>query len=203
MTFTAKQFNEILGIDDSYKAPEALLKIMLDSKKRSETLDLLLENESILDRDWFVDYFQEEHAERKRFDQDFTPISVTNLLSGISGSGNTYFESAAGTGGLMVSAWNKHRIDAGPARFDPRKYWYQVEELSDRSIPFLLLNMSIRGMNGVALHGDSLTNEFKNLYFVRNDTSDFLVYSEIHVIDIGSIPDIDKEWLGISQKESG
>jgi len=174
--------NGILGVDDSYKAPEALMKIMLDDEKRPKLFDDFLEHEPFLSRDWFVDYFQEEHAERKRFNQDFTPEAIGNLLGGIVGGANKYFESAAGSGGLMIKAWHQHRMDAGPSRFDPRSYWYQVEELSDRAVPFLIFNMAIRGMNGVILHGDSLERTFKNVYFIRNDTPDFLRYSEVLVM---------------------
>lgn len=179
---TAKIVNELLGVDDSYKAPEALLKIMLEDETRPQLFDKFLNYEQLLGRDWFIDYFQEEHAERKRFNQDFTPDAVGTLLAEIVSSSNKYFESAAGSGGLMIKAWHKHRIDAGPAKYDPRAYWYQAEELSDRALPFLIFNMAIRGMNGAILHGDSLERKFKNIYFIRNDTPDFLRYSEVHVM---------------------
>ena len=34
-------------------------------------------------------------------------------------------------------------------------------------------------MNGVALHGDSLSRKFKDVYFIRNDTDNYLGFSEI------------------------
>lgn len=63
--------------------------------------------------------------------------------------------------------------------YDPRAYWYQVEEMSDRAIPFLIFNMSIRGMNGVVVQCDSLSRYAKDVYFIRNDTDDFLAFSEV------------------------
>lgn len=179
---TAKIVNELLDVDDSYKAPESLLKIMLDDEQRPILFSKFLEIDCDVSRDWFVDYFQEEHAERKRFNQDFTPKSVADLLAQIVGSGKTYFESAAGSGGLMITAWDKARKATSIFEYDSRQYWYQVEELSDRALPFLIFNMAIRGMNGVILHGDSLTRVFKNVYFIRNDTPDFLRYSEVHIM---------------------
>lgn len=179
---TAKIVNELLGVDDSYKAPESLLKIMLDDKQRPILFDNFLEIDCDVSRDWFVDYFQEEHAERKRFNQDFTPRPVADLLAQIVGSGKTYFESAAGSGGLMITAWDRARKSTSIFEYDPRQYWYQVEELSDRALPFLIFNMAIRGMNGAILHGDSLSRVFKNVYFIRNDTPDFLQYSEVIVM---------------------
>lgn len=152
---------------------------MLDDEKRSQLFNQFLEEEWRVDYEWFHEYFQNEHADKKIKKQDFTPNSVSELLARLSGQNNTYFEAAAGTGGIMIQAWNNHRFAAGPANFDPRSYWYQVEELSDRSIPFLIFNMAIRGMNGAILHGDSLLREFKNVYFIRNDSADFLNFSEV------------------------
>lgn len=179
---TAKIVNELLGVNDSYKAPEALLKIMLNDEERPKLFDKFLEIEYEMGHDWFVDYFQEEHAERKRFNQDFTPKPVAELLAQIVGGGRNYFESAAGSGGLLISAWDKSRGEASIFKYSPRAYWYQAEELSDRAVPFLIFNMAIRGINGVILHGDSLEREFKQVYFIRNDTDDFLRYSEVIVM---------------------
>jgi hypothetical protein len=35
------------------------------------------------------------------------------------------------------------------------------------------------GMNGIVLHGDSLSRKFKDAYFIRNDSADFMAYSEV------------------------
>lgn len=46
MTFTTEQFNQILGIDDSYKAPDALMKVMLDKEKREQLFNEFLKLET-------------------------------------------------------------------------------------------------------------------------------------------------------------
>ena len=51
--------------------------------------------------------------------------------------------------------------------------------MSDRAIPFLIFNMAIRGMNGVAVQCDSLSRDAKEAYFIRNDTDNWLGFSEI------------------------
>ena len=51
--------------------------------------------------------------------------------------------------------------------------------MSDRAIPFLIFNMAIRGMNGVIIQCNSLSRETKEVYFIRNNTSDFLAFSEV------------------------
>lgn len=52
-------------------------------------------------------------------------------------------------------------------------------ELSARSIPILLLNLSIRGMMGYVYHGDVLTKEVKQKYILLNRQDDTLAFSEI------------------------
>ena len=52
-------------------------------------------------------------------------------------------------------------------------------ELSVRSIPILLLNLSIRGMMGYVYHGDILTKEIKQKYILLNRKDDALAFSEI------------------------
>ena len=78
---------------------------------------------------------------------------------------------------------NKKILEKNPGisifTYDPRNYWYQAEEMSDRAIPFLVFNMAIRGMNGVAVQCDSLSRDAKEAYFIRNDTDNWLGFSEI------------------------
>ena len=52
-------------------------------------------------------------------------------------------------------------------------------ELSSRSIPILLLNLSIRGIMGYVYHGDVLENEIKQKYILLNQRDDTLAFSEI------------------------
>ena len=51
--------------------------------------------------------------------------------------------------------------------------------------------MAIRGMNGVAVQCDSLSREAKEAYFIRNDTDNFLGFSE--VIKVPKTSDFEKE----------
>lgn len=174
--------NELLGINESYQAPARLLELMLDDEKRTETFNEFLKYEHDLSYEWFKFYFEDEHADRKKKKQDFTPQCVSKLLAKLTGGGNHYHEVAVGTGSILIGAWHEERLKSTPLTYDPRNYWYHAEELSDRAIPFLIFNMSIRGMNGVILHGDSLTREFKDVYFIRNDSDDYQAYSEVVIM---------------------
>ncbi|HES7988930.1 TPA: SAM-dependent DNA methyltransferase, partial [Streptococcus pyogenes] len=185
-------------VKEVYKAPDTLIKIILDKEKREDLFRQFLKYETDVSYDWFMQYFEEEQADRKNKKQDFTPLSVSKLLTGLV-SGHTYHESAVGTGGILIQAWQRHRISSNPFTYKPSDYWYQVEELSDRALPFLLFNMSIRGINGVVVHGDSLTRQVKNIYFLQNTKDDMLSFSDINVMP--RTQDIErefnvKEWIG-------
>jgi len=175
---TTDTINTLLGITESYQAPQRMLEIMLDAEKREQLFRNFLVHEYNVGYEWFSGYFEEEHSDRKIKKQDFTPASVSQILSELTG-GNTYFECAAGTGGILVQYWNSQRMQVRPYKYDPRAYWFQVEELSDRAIPFLIFNMSIRGMNGVIIHGDSLERTAENVYFIRNDSNNYLRFSDV------------------------
>ena len=178
---TTEQINRILNVNDSYKQPAKLLDFMLDDKKRVETFLQFLEIETNMSYEWFQEAYELEHADRKGNKQDFTPHSVANLITRLTldDSPTHYFESACGNGGIMIQHWNEQRLRVGIGNYNPKAFWYQVEELSDRSLPFLIFNMAIRGMNGVILHGDSIAREFKDVYFIRNMREQYGAFSEV------------------------
>lgn len=212
MQFDVNTVNKILNIDDAYKAPDTLLALMLDKIQRENIFKKFLNVSTDLSFDWFHEYFEDEQAERKSKKQDFTPDSIATLLNKLTGNTTSYYyEPTAGTGGILITRWwqdclndpvgTKNNTNIPGISFftyDPRKYWYQVEELSDRAVPFLIFNMAIRGMNGVAIQCDSLSREAKNAYFIRNNTDNALTFSE--VIEVPKTKDFEKE-LNINWKE--
>lgn len=186
MTLDFKTINEIVGVDDSFKMPAVLMKKLFDKEKREAMFKEFLEYETNMDFDWFHIYFQEEYAERKTKKQDFTPESLTTLLSALTqnektGSGAS-LDVASGTGGLTIKKWHEDRIRCQISAYKPSNYYYQCEELSDRAMPFLLFNLLIRGMNAVVIHGDALSREVKQIYFVQNETDDIRSFSSLNVM---------------------
>lgn len=198
MKFDIKTVNKILEIDDAFKAPTKMMDLMLDPKKREETFEKFLEIETDMSYEWFQEYFGDEQAERKSKKQDFTPSSISNLVAQLVGKGkSTYYEPAAGTGSMLIAKWWNDRLKnplykrpdtdnplikflTSPIfTYDPRAYWYQAEELSDRAIPFLIFNMAIRGMNGSITQCDSLSRKATRAFFIRNDTDNYLGFSEV------------------------
>ncbi|KLA45199.1 phage protein [Ligilactobacillus ruminis] len=205
--FDVKTVNDLLGIDDAFKAPGRLMEILLEREKREKLFRNFLKIDTNLEYDWFHEYFETEQAERKSKKQDFTPGTVAKLANSIASEpGQTdYYEMAAGTGGMMIARW-VYNIKEDPAfehkrketvvnnilmssvfSYSPRTYWYHLEELSDRAIPFLLFNSAIRGINAVVIQCDSLSRRAKQAFYVKNDSDDFLAFS-----DILEVPKTDK-----------
>lgn len=216
--FDVKTVNDLLGIDDAFKAPERLMEILLKKEEREELFGNFLKIDTNLDYDWFHEYFETEQAERKSKKQDFTPNSVARLANAITSEPRQtdYYEMAAGTGGMMITRW-AYNVKEDPAftgkikstmaddiltssifTYSPRTYWYHLEELSDRAIPFLLFNSAIRGINAEIIQCDSLSRKAKRAFYVKNDSNDFLAFSDI--LEIPKTDDfakfLDVEWEG-------
>ncbi|RHO65998.1 SAM-dependent DNA methyltransferase, partial [Parabacteroides sp. AF48-14] len=44
-------------------------------------------------------------------------------------------------------------------------------------IPFLLFNLSIRGISGIVFHGDTLKGKYKAVYVLTNERNSPIVFS--------------------------
>lgn len=205
--FDVKTVNNLLGIDDAFKAPDRLMEILSEREEREKLFRNFLKIDTNLEYDWFHEYFEAEQAERKSKKQDFTPNSVARLANAITSEPRQtdYYEMAAGTGGMMITRW-AYNVKEDPAftgkikstmaddiltssifTYSPRTYWYHLEELSDRAIPFLLFNAAIRGINAVIIQCDSLDRKAKRAFYVKNDSDNFFAFS-----DILEVPKTDK-----------
>lgn len=178
-----KKINELLGITETYKAPEALLKIVLNYKKLNQFGEAMLKlHDNKLDYDWFHEYFQNEHADRKLKKQDFTPRCITELLTDLNPLNGLIYESCGGTGGIIISHWNQATVTYGNS-LNPADRLYFVEELSERAIPFLLFNLAIRGVNAIVVHCDVLSRKAKSFYHVFNIGNDITQISDVAEIE--------------------
>lgn len=176
--------NDILNIKESYQAPQRIMDILHgDIEERDKVFKQFLKAYDYdVSYDWFHEYFQDEHADRKKHKQDFTPDSVSKLLVNMVGNSSNYYEPACGTGGIIIQKWQSDRMEHSPFDYLPSMYFYTGEELSERAIPFLLFNMIIRGMNGVVVHCDVLTREAYGAWFIQNDTDNHLGFSSLNLL---------------------
>lgn len=179
---TIKQVYELFGISDMIYLPEAVNKIITgDIIERNEFYkELIRINNNDLSKDWFSEIYESELAQRKQNKQDFTPNSVSKLASLLTGNPKGWIhEPTAGNGGMIIVDWWIRCKNVLPWEYFPSENMISCWELSDRALPILLLNLSIRGIMGYVYHGDVLTQEVKAKYILLNRKDDPLAFSEI------------------------
>lgn len=176
----------IFDVKDFRLLPERLMDILFgDQDERNRIYkELLSLFHGDLSYDWFRQMYEEEYSQRKEKKQDFTPNEVCQLVSEIVNTSGTVHEPTAGTGGMVVAAWHHSCEKYLPWNYRPSKHIVNCWELSDRAVPFLLFNLSIRGMMGYVTHGNVLTLEVTQRYAILNRHDDPLAFSD--VVKIGA-----------------
>lgn len=172
----------IFEVTDMRLLPEAImLVVMSNSPERDDIYRELLDlNNHDVSHDWFQSLYEGELSERKEKKQDFTPNSLgilSSMLIGIK-DGATY-EPTAGNGSMLIADWWRKAQAHVPFDFYPSKNPIECWELSDRSIPILLLNLSIRGIVGIVHHGDVLEQKEIATYQLVNEKDDCLGFSKV------------------------
>ena len=124
--------NELFGITESYEMPDRVMEILMDEKARMRCFNETTKISPDMKEDFFLDYYQEEHGDRKELKQDYTPDCVAALASEMAGTAGTVADICAGTGSLTIKMWLEN-----PDAF------FHCEEFSSRAIPILLLNLMI------------------------------------------------------------
>lgn len=155
--------------------------VMGDREQRDAIYkELLSVNHHDMSFDWFRQLYEEEFAQRKKQKQDFTPLEVSEIVAMLAlPTVGSIHEPTAGTGGLIISAWWEQCRRVIPWEYFPSKHMITVWELSDRAIPLLLLNLSIRGIMGYVYHGDVLERTVKARYILLNQKDDALGFSDV------------------------
>lgn len=143
---------DALGVSESYQVSDAMMVALGDPQKRHELFSLYL-SEFSLDDDPVNVIFQEEHGDRDKFKQDYTPPELARLVAEMAHRDTgkapaTIADLCAGTGTLTLACLRKF----------PHAY-YHCEEVTARAIPFLLFNLAIRGVNAEVFQQDVLTRE--------------------------------------------
>ena len=182
------QFFGVNDIMNLPKAVEAVIQRPLDERNEIYREFLRL-NDYDMGRDWFQRVYEEEFSQRKNQGQDFTPIEATKLCAMLAGveTAHSVHEPTAGTGQMIISAWWTWARKRIPWEAFPSLFPVTVWEILDRTIPFLLFNLSIRGIMGYVYHGDTLENTVKRKYILLNRTDDVLGFSEIIPDDTGTM----------------
>lgn len=179
---TTPQLLKIFQLEDILDLPTRITEILegdLEDRDRIY-LELLEANNYDLSNDFFQETYEEELAQRSKGKQDFTPNTVSIIASRLTGQKGAVYEPTAGNGGMLIIDWWERCLKASyPIMHFPGDNMFTCWELSNRSLPILLLNLSIRGMMGYVYHGDVLTQEIKCKYILLNRKNDTLAFSEI------------------------
>ncbi|EPC34282.1 hypothetical protein Lpp120_1058 [Lacticaseibacillus paracasei subsp. paracasei Lpp120] len=204
--------NKLLHGDDLASTSEYLMNILFDKDKRDRLFRQFLEYETNVDYDWFNLYYSQEMTRiSKKHKSYYSPPELGRLAKQLVDvartDGNveatkrnlvaTNYDIGGGTGQLTVTAWDANRRKHSPFSYRPSMYFYVAEELKQegkpsRSLPFLLFNFLIRGMDGIVIAGDSLTRSISQVYFIQQPEDDHLGFSSLNVMP--RTPDVMKEF---------
>lgn len=189
MAILQKDFFKLANVTQHSQFQKFLEDIVLNKEKREEFYRGCIHiDPQCVEQDTFRQYFEEFAAERKSNQQDFTPESITQLMATLTdvpvsqSYGWTAYDCAAGTGAMILSKWKKERNKHLPWDYRPHNYLYLCEELSDITIPYLIHNLALRGMNAVVIHGDTLEQTANQAYFIQNANDNPLGFSSVNVL---------------------
>lgn len=182
-----KQFYQMAGVEQHSQFEKFLQNILLNKSERETFYKKIIDlDPQCVNEDIFKQYFEDYSAERKSNKQDLTPTGIAELLSELTNNNKssnwTVIDSAAGTGTLLINKWQKERLKFLPWNYKPSNYFYLAQEKSDITIPYLIHNMAIRGMNVCVIHGDTLAKTAKQVYFIQNAKNDALSFSSVNVM---------------------
>lgn len=197
-----KTIAKLLHGDDLASTSEYLMGILFDKDKREQLFRQFLAYETDVSYDWFNLYYSQEMTRiSKKHKSYYSPPALGKLAKQLvdvartdgdteatkRNLGATHYDVGAGTGQLTVTAWDANRRKHSPFDYKPSMYFYVAEELKQagkpsRSLPFLLFNYLIRGMDGVVIAGDSLTRSISQVYFIQQPEDDHLGFSSLNVM---------------------
>ena len=81
---------------------------------------------------------------------------------------------------MIIGAWYNHRNKHSFFDYKPNMFFAIAEEMSEKTIPFLLFNLAIRGINANVIQCNSLTRDCQEIYLIYNEKDDSLSFSEIY-----------------------
>lgn len=186
---TSQDVSKIFDLEDINDLPNAIMHLLEgDLERRDEVYrELIRLNGNDMSYDWFQKLYEFELAESSQKGQFFTPASLGVLCSVLTGQSGHVHEPTAGNGSMIIADWQQRRNKVAPWDYLPSQNMVTCWDLSARSIPILLLNLSIRGIMGYVYHGDVLTMKVKQKYILLNRKDDSLAFSEIIKADINDV----------------
>lgn len=176
--------NKILnlcGVSEIKDIGQVLFDVVLE-----HNVDFFDKYNSVIDdsRDWLQSLWQYYEADREEKGQDYTPRSLSKLVSALAGDCKTVYDCCGGSGALTIEMLKNRNIAN-----------VYVEELDERVIPFLLFNLCLHNASGFVVNGNVLTREKIKAYRLVKGK----IYSEVEQIkDLDILKDIENSPFDIS-----
>ena len=145
---------DIFSCEISAAGEKILDAVMMRDQERLRACYELLSRD--LGRDLLQRIYQYHLADREQNKQDFTPLSIGRLLDRVTPGEGVIYDLCAGSGSLTIQKWSEHRNAT-----------FICEELDHRVIPFLLLNLVVRNIDGWVIHRNALTLETSAVYQLK------------------------------------
>lgn len=178
----------IVGIKDMMELPAAMLSVVTGERGRRDVVyrALIDANDGDMSHDWFQPLYEAEMSERKQKKQDFTPVQLGEICSELVGDHHTVHEPTAGNGSMVISDWWRVAKGYLPWLYRPSCHMVTCWELSDRSLPLLLFNLSVRGIMGYVYHGDVLEQRIIQKYILLNHDDNPVGFSDVVAVNEGA-----------------
>lgn len=109
-----------------------------------------------LSKDWLQMIYQYYLADREGKKQDYTPACLARFLSLLVGDSTETVDMCAGSGALTIQRWCEHPDMS-----------FELYEIDETVIPFLVFNMVIRNITAKVIHADVLQNETYEKYLIE------------------------------------
>ena len=146
---------ELLNVKNANEITEKLFDVVKDNiNDIYEKFSELVSND--LSKDWLQQIYQYYLADRKEKKQDYTPVSLARLTGMLAGESEQVIDMCAGSGALTIQMWNLNHN----AKFE-------LYELDENVIPFLLFNMAVRNIECIVYHADILSEEIFNTFKIK------------------------------------
>ena len=171
---------DLLNVKEAYRLPDMLMQTLLDEEKRPHLLQQITQQHPYKTTDFLRDEYQEEHGDRDKLKQDYTPDCLADLVAGLLPDSPEYADICAGTGALTVANITRHGETLA----------YYCEELASRAIPFLLCNLALRNVNAIVSQTNALTCETQACYTVTAG-------EDFSRIQVGAEPPAERKYASI------
>lgn len=156
-----KEFKENLlselSCNDINELEDYILRSIADEEMLKHLMETLKLHKIDAEENPLQRFYQFYFARREEFSQDFTSLSIAKLLANFIKTDGDILDICSGFGQLSVQHNNN----------SPYDNHYFAEELDDKIIPWLLVNLAFHNVNAGVKHVNALTRDEKANYIVE------------------------------------